>query len=195
MCLWEALRSFREAPRSFRKVFWGNIDAVAGYRGDLSCDFLARGGIPGCDFLPAEVFRTALCVMGLLFLAFVAFSAGNALLFSGICGIRYQKGHPTVRNMRAVLKKASYGTRRVFRGPPCSKQASGVRKEYSVPETPSYGTRLYSHAKNGNGSVYDNVPVNVWETTVQSISQRKSAASRRQSSFSPACCRFHRSVT
>ena len=71
----------------------------------------------------------------------LAFDAGNALLFSGICKTRYQKGPPTVPNMRAVLKKASYGTRRVFRSPPCSKQASGVRKGYSVPETPSYGTR------------------------------------------------------
>lgn len=35
---------------------WGGVDAVAGYRGALGCDFLARGGIPGCDFLPAEVF-------------------------------------------------------------------------------------------------------------------------------------------
>ena len=79
---------------------------------------------------------------GTSFLALEAFDADNALLFSGICKIRYQKGLPTVPNMRAVLKKASYGTRRVFRGPPCSKQASGVQKRYSVPETPSYGTRF-----------------------------------------------------
>lgn len=46
---------------------------------------------------------------GTSFLAFVAFDAGNA----GICKIRYQKGPPPVPNMRAVLKKASYGTRRV----------------------------------------------------------------------------------
>ena len=74
--------------------------------------------------------------------------AMNALLFSGICKIRCQKWPSPVPNMRAVLKKASYGTRRVFRGPPCSKQASGVRKEYSVPETPSYGTgRVFNGAK------------------------------------------------
>ena len=30
---------------------------------------------------------------------------------------RYQKRTPTVRNMRAVLKKASWGTRRIFKGP------------------------------------------------------------------------------
>ena len=72
----------------------------------------------------------------------------NALLFSGICKIRYQKEPSPVPNMRAVLKKASYGTRRIFRGTPCSKQASGVRKEYSVPETPSYGTgRVFKGAK------------------------------------------------
>ena len=38
----------------------------------------------------------------------------NALLFSGICKIRYQKEPSPVPNMRAVLKKASYGTRRGF---------------------------------------------------------------------------------
>lgn len=56
--LWilEALRNFLEAPRSFGEVFWGNVDAVAGHRGALGRDFLARSGIPGCDFLPAEVF-------------------------------------------------------------------------------------------------------------------------------------------
>ncbi len=54
--------------------------------------------------------------------------------------IPYRRRPPPVRNMRAVLKKASWGTRRVFRSPPCSKQASGVQKGYSVPETPFYGT-------------------------------------------------------
>ena len=54
--------------------------------------------------------------------------------------IPYRRKPPPVRNMRAVLKKASWGTRRVFRSPPCSKQASGVQKGYSVPETPFSGT-------------------------------------------------------
>ena len=40
-----------------------------------------------------------------------------------------------------MSKQASYGTRRVFKGSPCKKQAPVVRKGYSVPETPSYGTR------------------------------------------------------
>ena len=31
-----------------------------------------------------------------------------------VVGIRYRRGPPTVRNMRAVLKKASWGTRRIF---------------------------------------------------------------------------------
>ena len=48
--------------------------------------------------------------------------------FFGIRLIRYRIGPPVVRNMRAVLKKASYGTRRVFGSPPCSKQASTVRE-------------------------------------------------------------------
>ena len=54
--------------------------------------------------------------------------------------IPYRRRPPPVRNMRAVLKKASYSTRRIFRSPPCSKQASGVQKGYSVPETPFSGT-------------------------------------------------------
>ena len=43
--------------------------------------------------------------------------------------------------MRAVLKKASWGTRRIFRSIRCKKQASTVRKRYSVPKTGSCGTR------------------------------------------------------
>ena len=56
-------------------------------------------------------------------------------------GIRYRRGPPTVPNMRAVLKKASSGTRRIFRGTRCKKQAFPVRKRYSVPKTASSGTR------------------------------------------------------
>ena len=55
--------------------------------------------------------------------------------------------------MRAVLKKASWCTRRVFRSPPCSKQASGVQKGYSVPETPLSGT--------GQANVYRERPPDV----------------------------------
>ena len=58
-----------------------------------------------------------------------------------VVGIRYRRGPPMVRNMRAVLKKASWGTRRIFRRLRCSKQASTVRKRYSVPKTASSGTR------------------------------------------------------
>ena len=54
--------------------------------------------------------------------------------------IPYRRRPPPVRNMHSVLKKASWCTRRVFRSPPCSKQASGVQKGYSVPETPFSGT-------------------------------------------------------
>ena len=55
--------------------------------------------------------------------------------------IRYRKQPPTVRNTHSVLKKASWGTRRIFRGIRCKKQASTVRKGYSVPKTASSGTR------------------------------------------------------
>ena len=58
-----------------------------------------------------------------------------------VVGIRYRRGASLVRNMRAVLKKASWGTRRIFRRLRCKKQASTVRKRYSVPKTGSSGTR------------------------------------------------------
>ena len=54
-----------------------------------------------------------------------------------------------VRKGHSVRKKASWGTRRIFRGPPCSKQASGVQKGYSVPETAFSGTRRIFSARNG----------------------------------------------
>ena len=61
----------------------------------------------------------------------------------------YQKPPSTVRNMRAVLKKASWGTRRIFRGVRCKKQASTVRKGYSVPETAFWCTeRIFKGALN-----------------------------------------------
>ena len=72
---------------------------------------------------------------------FVVLAAGNALLLSAVCGIRYRRGPSMVRNMRAVLKKASWGTRRIFRGIRCKKQAFPVQKGYSVRRTASRGTR------------------------------------------------------
>ena len=45
------------------------------------------------------------------FWQFDKFGAGNTFLLSGICDILYQKGPPTVRNMRAVLKKQAPGVR------------------------------------------------------------------------------------
>ena len=53
-----------------------------------------------------------------------------------------------VRNMRAVQKTGFCGTRRIFRNTRCKKQAFPVRKGYSVPETPSYGTGCIFSAHN-----------------------------------------------
>ena len=55
--------------------------------------------------------------------------------------IRCKKQASTVRNTHSVLKKASSGTRRIFRGIRCKKQAFPVRKGYSVRKTASWGTR------------------------------------------------------
>ena len=46
-----------------------------------------------------------------------------------------------VRNVRAVRKTGSCGTRRIFGSIRCKKQASTVRKRYSVPKTAFSGTR------------------------------------------------------
>ena len=46
-----------------------------------------------------------------------------------------------VRNMRAVLKKASWGTRCIFMRLRCKKQTFPVRKGYSVPKTAFSATR------------------------------------------------------
>lgn len=54
--LWGGLLSFCEAPRRFREVFWGHVDAVAGYRGALGRDFLPVAAFRAVIFLPAEVF-------------------------------------------------------------------------------------------------------------------------------------------
>ena len=72
-------------------------------------------------FLLAAASRAALFALDSSFLAVVAFAAGNALLLSAVCGIRYRRGPSLVRNMCAVLKKASYGTRRIFGSPPVLK--------------------------------------------------------------------------
>ena len=81
--------------------------------------------------------------------------------------------------MRAVLKKASYGTRRVFRSPPYSKQASGVRKGYSVPETPSYGTRrVFKGAKQPTPQ------------TVDSLLLHRTHLQRRRTAFCCTECTF-----
>ena len=47
----------------------------------------------------------------------------------------YQTPPSTVRNMRAVLKKASWGTRRIFRGVPYQKQPPVAPDASSVRET------------------------------------------------------------
>ena len=63
--------------------------------------------------------------------------------------IRYRKQPPTVRNTHSVLKKASWGTRRIFGSIWCKKQAFLVREGYSVPETAFWCTeRIFKGALN-----------------------------------------------
>ena len=110
--------------------------------GSLSCGAVCRCvlGTEAVIFLLAAAFRVMFRAMPFSFLSLEAFSAGNALLFSGIRRIRYRRGPPTVRNMRAVQKTGSWGTRRIFGSIRCKKQASTVQDGYSVPETPFSGT-------------------------------------------------------
>ena len=119
------------------------VGRVCSCGGSLSCGAVCRCvlGTEAVIFLLAAAFRVMFRAMPLSFLSLEAFSAGNALLFSGIRRIRYRRGPPTVRNMRAVQKTGSWGTRRIFGSIWCKKQASTVRKRYSVPKTAFSGTR------------------------------------------------------
>ena len=174
-----ALRNFWEAFRSFGRCFWEMLTLSQGTEELWAVIFLPVAAFRAVFFARRGVLNCALCNGGTSLLAFVAFDAGNTLLFSGVCKTRYQKGPPTVRNMRAVLKKASYGTRRVFRSPPCSKQASVVRKEYSVPETPSYGTRhIFRGAKQPTPQ------------TVNSLLLHRTHFQRRRTAFCCTECTF-----
>ena len=67
---------------------------------------------------------------------------GSAAAATCLCErTRYRKQASTVRNMRAVRKTGSWGTRRIFGSIRCKKQAFPVQKRYSVPKTASSGTR------------------------------------------------------
>ena len=111
-----------------------------------------------------EAFRAALLQWPPLFWQFDKFAAGNAFPISGfvafgtgVLGVLWwlggwevewlggwnsvpERAYTGVRNMRAVLKRASSGTRRIFGSIRCKKQASPVQMGYSVPETPFSGT-------------------------------------------------------
>ena len=67
-------------------------------------------GTEAVIFLLAAAFRDMFRAMPFSFLSLEAFSAGNALLFSGIRRIRYRRGPPTVRGavhhfIRALHRK------------------------------------------------------------------------------------------
>ena len=53
--------------------------------------------------------------------------------------IRYRKQPPTVRNTHSVLKKASWGTRRIFKGVPCQKQHLPQRQPLQCAKRPPLG--------------------------------------------------------
>ena len=92
------------------------VGRVCSCGGSLSCGAVCRCvlGTEAVIFLLAAAFRVMFRAMPFSFLSLEAFSAGNALLFSGIRRIRYRRGPPTVRNMRAVLKKQAPGVRDAF---------------------------------------------------------------------------------
>ena len=99
--------------------------------------------IPHITKRPTKVYVRLHCGGNLpLYLAFGTGVLGVLWWLGGwVVGIRYRRGPPMVRNMRAVLKKASWGTRRIFGSIRCKKQASTVRMRYSVPKTAFSGTR------------------------------------------------------
>ena len=120
----------------------------------LASSFMAVVAFAAGNAFSFLVFVILVADNALLIFGFVILAAGNLLLSAvcgtrcrqcsshfWLCGIRYRRGPSMVRNMRVVLKKASWGTRRIFRGIRCKKQASTVRKGYSVRRTAFCGTR------------------------------------------------------
>ena len=103
---------YRKSP-FFPGVCWISGSAVWG-----------RDLFPGIcgEFVGGAILEEAFFPWYLWHSAFVAFGV------FGIRLIRYRRGPPVVRNMRAVRKTGSYGTRRVFKGIRCKKQAFLVRE-------------------------------------------------------------------
>ena len=97
------------------------VGRVCSCGGPLSCGAVCRCvlGTEAVIFLLAAAFRVMFRAMPFSFLSLEAFSAGKALLYSGIRRIRYRRGPPTVRNTHSVFKKASCGTRLILRGIRC----------------------------------------------------------------------------
>ena len=96
-------------------------------------------------------------------------------LGSWVVGIRYRKQAFTVRNMRAVLKKASWGTRRIFGSIRCKKQASTVQKRYSVHENP-----LFLHGRRFHGPPVHESPLLPHRTHLQCAKRPRSLCSLRR---------------
>ena len=97
--------------------FWGGIEwilATSALPGGVEQIWGGIANFLSVIFLLAAASQAALFALASSFLAVVAFAAGNALLLSVVCGIRYRRGPPTVRNTHSVLKKASCGTRRIL---------------------------------------------------------------------------------
>ena len=88
----------------------------------LASSFLAVVAFAAGNDFSFLVFVILVAGNAFSFLVFVVLAAGNALLLSAVCGIRYRRGPSMVRNMRAVLKTGSWGTRRIFRGIRCKKR-------------------------------------------------------------------------
>ena len=89
---------------------WGGIEwilATSALTGGVEQIWGGIANFLAVIFLLAAASRAALFALASSFLAVVAFAAGNALLLSAVCSIRYWRGASLVRNTHSVLKKAS----------------------------------------------------------------------------------------
>ena len=113
------------------------VGRVCSCGGSLSCGAVCRCvlGTEAVIFLLAAAFRDMFRTMPFSFLSLEAFSAGNALLFSGIRRIRYRKPLSLVRAMCANIRKyPGIGTAIEWGGETwvLTKKISGVLDYYRV---------------------------------------------------------------
>ncbi len=93
-------------------------------------------------FLLAAASRAALFALASSFLAVVAFAAGNALLLSAVCSIRYRRGPSTVRKEYSVPERGFSGTDQTLVAGPSSKMQLNASPGSKIQPNAGPGSRM-----------------------------------------------------